>query len=118
MRLPDGTRFAFWDDETEYARVYHVANRHPAASDENPGTEAQPFATISRAAAVLEPGEKVVVHEGVYRECVRPAHGGRDMKHMIAYEAAPEELVRIAGSEAWTRSSDSARGGRGAADRG
>lgn len=47
--MPDGTRFEFWDDQTEYTRVYHVACNHPGASDDNPGTEDKPFASIGRA---------------------------------------------------------------------
>ena len=96
MRMPDGTPFAFWEDATEYRRVYHVARTRPRASDENPGTAEAPFATIGRAAAVLEPGEKVVVHEGVYRETVRPARGGEGPDRMIAYEAAPGEKAKPA----------------------
>jgi len=101
MRMPDGTSFAFWDDATQYQRVYHVACSHPGASDEDPGTAEQPFATIGRAAAILQPGEKVVVHGGVYRECVCPARGGAGPDRMIAYEAAPGEEVWIKGSEVW-----------------
>jgi len=101
MRMPDGTPFAFWEDATEYTRVYHVACAHPNASDGNPGTAAEPFATISRAAAVLQPSEKVVVHAGVYRETVCPARGGEGPDRMIAYEAAPGEEVWVKGSEAW-----------------
>jgi hypothetical protein len=102
MLLPDGTPFAFWEDTTQFTRVYHVAQSHPAASDGNPGTEAQPFATIGRAADLLQPGEKVVVHAGVYRECVCPARGGEGPNRMIAYEAAPGESVILRGSELWS----------------
>lgn len=100
--LPDGTLFPFWDDKTAYTKVYHVAQRHPRAFDDNPGRETAPFATIGRAAEMLMPGEKVVVHAGVYRECVRPARGGEGPDRMIAYEAAPGEAVVITGAEAWT----------------
>ena len=100
--MPDGTPFAFWDDTTDYWRVYHVSAGHPSASDGGPGTEERPFATISRAAQILEPREKALVHAGVYRECVRPARGGEGPDRMIAYEAAPGEEVTVCGSERWT----------------
>lgn len=99
--MPDGSSFPFWDDVTEYSRTYHVACEHPDSSDGNPGTEDRPFATIGRAAALLQPGEKVVVHGGVYRECVRPARGGEGPDRMIAYEAAPGEEIVVKGSAVW-----------------
>lgn len=100
--LPDGTRFPFWDDQTAYTKVYHVAQAHPRASDANPGTADAPFATIGGAASRLQPGEKVVVHTGTYRECVRPPRGGTGPTGMIAYEAAPGEAVTVTGAESWT----------------
>ncbi len=101
ITMPGGDTFALWDDTTVYTRVYHVACAHPHASDANPGTAARPFLTISRAAELLQPGEKVVVHAGVYRECVRPARGGESAARMIAYEAAPGEAVHVRGSRVW-----------------
>jgi len=100
--LPSGTRFAFWEDATVYQTVYHVDQQHPAASDENPGTAEAPFRTINAAAKLLQPGEKVIIHAGVYRECVRPVRGGTGPTAMIAYEAAPGERVVVRGSEIWT----------------
>ncbi len=101
VRLPDGALFPFWDDRTEYRQIYHVSQRHPRASDNNPGTANQPWETIGRAAAALGPAEKVVVHEGVYRECVLPRRGGTDAKHMVAYTAASGERVVVTGSDPW-----------------
>ncbi|HIJ73251.1 MAG TPA: right-handed parallel beta-helix repeat-containing protein, partial [Candidatus Hydrogenedentes bacterium] len=54
------------------------------------------------AAAVLQPGERVVVHTGVYREWVKPARGGAGPDAMISYEAAPGEQVVVLGSDPWT----------------
>jgi len=102
LKMPDGSPFHFWEDATKYTRVYHVACDHPKASDDNPGTEERPFATIQRAADLLQPGEKVVVHEGTYREWVRPARGGEGPGRMIAYEAAPGEEVHVRGSALWS----------------
>jgi hypothetical protein len=110
VTMPDGTPFAEWDDQTHYTRTYHVCQNYPFGSDENPGTEAQPFRTINRAANVVRPGERVVIHVGVYREMIRPRFGGEGPNRMIAYEAAPGEQVVVKGSQilqtAWARSID------------
>ena len=45
-------------------------------SDRAGGTAAAPFRTISRAAAIAQPGDTVRVHAGTYREWVDPACGG------------------------------------------
>ncbi|MFW6116912.1 MAG: hypothetical protein ACOC6F_04215, partial [bacterium] len=45
----------------EPGRVYYVA---PDGHDESPGTEAQPFRTIGRAATVLGPGDKLYIRAG------------------------------------------------------
>lgn len=100
--LPSGTRFAFWEDDTPYGTVYHVAQRDPRADDENPGTAEAPLRTIAAATRLLQPGEKAVIHAGIYRECVTPVRGGEGPDRMIAYEAAPGEPVVIRGSERWT----------------
>jgi hypothetical protein len=38
---------------------------------------------------VLQPGERVVVAAGVYRERIKPARGGSGPAALISYEAAP-----------------------------
>jgi len=74
--LPDGSTFSFWQPQEEYTKTYYVKQQHPNASDDNPGTEEQPFKTINKSAQVLMPGERVVIGEGVYKEFVRPIRGG------------------------------------------
>ena len=105
--LPDGTEFQTWEQPLRFARTYYVDARHPAASDRNPGSREQPFATINRAAQVLQPGERVVVAAGVYRERIRPARGGTGPDQMISYEAEPGAEVVLKGSrtfrEPWTQ---------------
>ena len=79
-----------------HAGVYHVSSH---GLDENPGTEARPFKTISDAAKVAEPGDTITVHEGVYRERINPPRGGNSDTKRIVYQAAEGDEVVIKGSE-------------------
>ena len=108
--LPDGSTFEFWETEPIWERELFVSASDPAASDENDGSEARPFRTIGRAAAEATPGTRVRIHAGLYRECVKPARGGTDPRHMISYEAfgdgdvvisASEEVKDFISSEGW-----------------
>jgi len=76
--------------------VYHVAKN---GSDQNPGTKDRPFLTINRAASVAMAGDTVIVHEGEYREWVKPKYSGLSDKRRITYQAAEGEKVVIKGSE-------------------
>jgi hypothetical protein len=98
-RLPDGTEFILWEQPLKFTKTYYVDNQHAKADDKGPGTQSRPFRTISQAAQVLQPGERVVIASGTYRECVRPARGGTSPAQMISYEAAPGAKVLIKGSE-------------------
>ncbi|MFM8981307.1 MAG: carbohydrate-binding protein, partial [Spartobacteria bacterium] len=65
-----------------------------------------PLKTISAAAELAQPGDTVIVHEGIYREEVNPPRGGTSDSERIVYTAAPGAKVVIKGSEAvkgWTR---------------
>ena len=88
-RLPDGTAYAAWEQPLTFSKTYYVDNGDAKADDNGPGTQARPFRTINKAAQVLQPGERVVIAAGIYRECVRPARGGTSPAQMISYEAAP-----------------------------
>ncbi len=68
-------------------------------SDTAAGTRDAPLRTISRAARIARPGDTVLVHEGEYREWVRPARGGLSDERRITYAAAPGERVVVKGSE-------------------
>ena len=69
------------------------------ATKRGDGSPDAPFATINAAAAIAEAGTRVLIHQGTYRECVRPAFGSEDAAHMVAYEAAGDGEVLIKASE-------------------
>jgi hypothetical protein len=98
-RLPDGTVYAAWEQPLTFSKTYYVDSADANADDNGPGTQARPFRTINKAAGLLQPGERVVIASGVYRECVCPARGGTSPSQMISYEAAPGAKVVISGSE-------------------
>src|SRR5690554_2043464 len=75
---------------------YHVAKN---GSDLGKGTRDNPFLTINKAASVAVAGDTVVVHEGEYREWVKPANRGLSNTRRITYQAAEGEKVLIKGSE-------------------
>lgn len=77
-------------------REIHVSKN---GADSFAGTKDQPFQTISRAAETAKAGDTVIVHEGEYREWVRPARGGDSHINRIIYQAAKGEKVVIKGSE-------------------
>jgi len=96
--LPDGSEFMTWEKTLEFSKTYYVDGAHPKANDDGPGSKAEPFRTIGKAAKVLKPGERVLVAEGIYREWVRPERGGTSPDKMISYQAAHGAKVVIKGS--------------------
>src|SRR3954452_21524153 len=64
--------------------VLHVAT---VGSDSSEGSPDRPLRTIDRAARLAQAGDTVVVHEGVYREWVRPRRGGLSDRRRITDEA-------------------------------
>jgi hypothetical protein len=78
------------------ASVLHVATTGADSADGSPNS---PLRTINSAAQRAQAGDTVVVHEGVYREWVRPKRGGVGDQRRITYEAAAGEHVVIKGSE-------------------
>src|SRR4051794_32153184 len=78
------------------ASVFHVAT---TGSDSGDGSPDNPLRRIDHAAQLAQAGDTVVVHEGVYREWVRPRRGGLSDRRRITYEAAAGEHVVVKGSE-------------------
>ncbi len=86
---------------------YHVSK---TGSDQWIGSKEKPFLSINKAAFSAAAGDTVIVHEGIYREWVNPAHPGLSDTRRITYQTAEGEKVIIKGSEQitdWTRVEDS-----------
>ena len=85
----------------EWPNVWYVDPRHPAAADEPTwGYPAVPLATASKACAIAQPGETILLRGGVYRETLRPASDG------VTIRAMKDEKVTISGADevaGWTR---------------
>jgi len=85
------------------AADYHVATD---GSDDGPGSAQRPFRSIHRAADALRPGDRCIVHAGVYRETVRLRASGTPEKP-IRLMARPGDTVVLSGTEPlegeWTR---------------
>ncbi|MRH43573.1 DUF1565 domain-containing protein [Aquibacillus halophilus] len=75
---------------------YHVAKN---GSDLGEGTKQNPFLTINKAASIAVAKDTIVVHEGEYREWVKPKNQGLSPTRRITYQAAEGEKVVIKGSE-------------------
>lgn len=95
--LPNGKTFAQWEDQTAYQRILHVSQKQGALDGD--GSEGKPFLTIAQAVPFATPGTKVVIHEGVYRETVRPVFSGKSATEMVMFCGAEGEQVEITGVE-------------------
>jgi hypothetical protein len=84
--------------------ILHVANRHPGASDSNPGTERLALKTISRAAEIAASNNAkgmvttVMIHAGVYRETVAIR---AQTAVPITFQAVENGTVILSGSDVW-----------------
>lgn len=65
----------------------------------NDGTPSRPLDSINATADRAQPGTRILIHEGVYRECVRPARGGDGPETMISNESDQSDQVVIKASE-------------------
>jgi len=93
------TDYPIWENTTKYNKTYVVNQKHIVACDTNAGTEKAPLKTIKEALSRVKPGEKIIIHRGVYLEKIEPITGGISPANMIAIEAAEGEHVIIKGAK-------------------
>jgi hypothetical protein len=84
-----------------WSATYCVSQMSPQASDEGPGSAERPWKTMGKAAEMLLPGDRAIVHAGVYREYVEPRNSGLPGAPIV-YEAAPGEEVVATGADVAT----------------
>jgi hypothetical protein len=80
------------------AATYEVSQRDPKASDDAPGTQSQPWKTLTRAAQTAIAGDIVLIRDGVYRESVVVKSSGT-AQNPIRFEAAPGAHVLLTGAD-------------------
>lgn len=98
LLLSAGT-MAIGEVSGEETRRFLVVNpASPRASDENPGNDDRPLKTISRAATLVQAGDVVRIHTGVYRETVVITASGTPEKP-IRFESAPGAYVVVTGAD-------------------
>lgn len=79
------------------ARTWYVS---PNGNNNNPGSKNLTFFSIQKATDIAQPGDTILVMEGVYRERVTPPRGGTE-GNPIVYRGEPGKQVVIKGSEIW-----------------
>ncbi len=81
---------------TPSGNVYYVSK---SGSDSNPGTLAQPWLTIQKAANTMAAGDTVYIKRGTYNEQIKPLNNGA-VGNLIKYAAYPgdENLTIIDGT--------------------
>jgi len=83
------------------AATYEVAQRDPQASDEGQGTVEHPWKHIATAAQKVMAGDKVVIHDGVYREQILVKTSG-SLTSPIRFEAATGAHAILTGADLLT----------------
>ncbi|MHC4148426.1 MAG: LamG-like jellyroll fold domain-containing protein [Planctomycetota bacterium] len=71
-----------------WATTYYVDAQAGNANDGNPGTEAQPWKSLAKAASTAQAGDTVLVKAGTYSETLRPANSGT-AGNFITFKAYP-----------------------------
>jgi parallel beta-helix repeat protein len=71
-------------------KLYYIST---SGDDANPGTEAQPYRTIGKAASVATMGETVLIHAGEYYEDVKPLNSGAPGKYITYKNYGDGEVI-------------------------
>ena len=74
---------------------YFVSNQ---GQNYNPGTIAEPFKTISKAAKVAQAGDICYIREGTYREWIQPRNSGEPGRPIV-FKAYENEKVVLSGAK-------------------
>ena len=92
--------------EDRATAVLYVSVDHPNTSDENPGTEAHPLKSISRAAVLAVAnnsegtGTRVLIAPGIYRDQVKLPYRGREQTDApMIFEAIKKGAAVLSGSD-------------------
>jgi len=72
--------------------TYYVAT---SGSDANPGTEAQPWRTIKKAAVTLLAGDTVYVKAGTYNEKAFPKNSGKPGSYITFHPNTGKEISEV-----------------------
>jgi hypothetical protein len=75
--------------------TYYV-NVNSGSDNHNGKSPTAAWRTISKANAVAQPGDTVLIYGGTYREAINPGRSGTDQMR-ISYRAAPSQTVIIEG---------------------
>ncbi len=95
--------------EHEVTAILHVSADHPKSADDNPGTEALPLKSISRASEVAfqnnaeGTGSKVLIAPGIYRESIPvPKRDENSTDAPVVFEATEPGAVVVSGADVFT----------------
>lgn len=74
-----------------YAATYYVSE---LGDDSNPGTQAQPWRTVQKAANTMVSGDTVYVQAGTYDEPVTTQRSGADASHYITFQGVGLPILK------------------------
>jgi hypothetical protein len=75
------------------AMVYYVDQKSAGASDQNSGTLAQPWKTITKANQALLPGDTVLISAGTFNATIAPVNSGTVLKPIVYANFSNDSVV-------------------------